>query len=190
MKSLRIIFYILLVFIIPAISNDWQVDKKADNKVTFYSSTSLLDFEGNTDKIDGYIYWKGDEVFGADNEIYFEVPLATFETGIGKRDSDMREDVLHTNTYPIASFKGNFKKVDKIGSDYQVIVKGEMSLHGIAKEVEIPGKISMSKDNMNVSCSFIILLQDYLIEAPSLVAFIKVAQEIKIELNFNLKEAQ
>ena len=39
---------------------------------------------------------------------------------------------------------------------------------------------------MNVKCDFKILLKDFLIDAPELLAFIKVAQEIDITLDFTL----
>jgi polyisoprenoid-binding protein YceI len=179
-----------LLFASVIYGGDWQVDKSANNKVTFHSSTTLLDFQGNTDKIDGYIFWEGDKVFGDKNELYFEVALVTFETGIGKRDRDMREDVLHTEKFPLSSFKGNFSKVQKTGSGYKVTVKGELSLHGHKKEMELSGDITIKDGVMNVKTNFSIYLKDYKIEAPTLVAFIKVAEEIKLSLDFNLKEAE
>jgi hypothetical protein len=41
---------------------------------------------------------------------------------------------------------------------------------------------------MNVVCNFSVFLKDYEIEAPTLLAFIKVAQEIKLELDFQLEK--
>ncbi len=41
---------------------------------------------------------------------------------------------------------------------------------------------------MTVSCDFSVFLKDYEIEAPSLLAFIKVADEIKLNLNFTLRK--
>jgi len=186
-KVLSVVLIITLCFGI-GFSGDWQVNKKAENKIIFISSTTLLDFEGTTDNIDGYIFWDGDKVFGDKNELYFEIQLNTFETGNGKRDRDMRDDVLHTEDYPVASFKGNFLKVEKNNNLFTVSVEGEMSLHGKKKKMEIPGTIKMENGKMNLRTSFSIFLEDYNIEAPSLVAFIKVAEEIKLDLDFNLLE--
>lgn len=184
------------VFLIFAISlltgtgfaGDWQVDKEAKNKIVFTSSTTLLDFEGVTNNIDGYIYWEGDTIFGDKNELYFEIQLITFDTGNGKRDRDMRNDVLHTKKHPTAFFKGNFEKVEYSEGLYTVTVKGEMNLHGKKKELEIPGSIEIKNGKMNLKTHFSIFLNDYGIKAPSLIAFIKVAEEIKLELDFNLLE--
>jgi polyisoprenoid-binding protein YceI len=184
-KRLALIY--LFSFLIGVVfPGDWQVNKDATNTVIFYSSTPVLDFEGTTDSIDGYIYWEGDSLFGDKNEIYFELALNTFETGIGKRDRDMRDDVLQTDKFPLASFRGNFIHVKKSGVLYSVIVEGEMDLHGIKKRMKINGEIQMSENRMNLKSHFSIFLKDFEIEAPSLMAFFKVADEIKLELDLSL----
>ena len=50
--------YLFLLFLIPSImfSEEWQVKKSEDNLVKFTSSTAVLDFDGITSEIDGYIY--------------------------------------------------------------------------------------------------------------------------------------
>jgi polyisoprenoid-binding protein YceI len=174
----------LLIF-----AEEWHVKKTEKNLVKFISSTSLLDFEGVTDKIDGYIYWKGEQLFGEENEIYFEVDLNSVETGVGKRDRDMREDVLETDKWPKTSYRGKINKVEKVSgktNQYKVSAIGKMFLHGHEKTIPIKALIDISNDEMLVTCKFSVLLKDYEIEAPSLLAFIKVADEIKLHLNFNL----
>lgn len=185
-----------LIFLISPIllfSEEWHVKKSKNNLVKFTSSTSLLDFNGTTDKIDGYIYWEGDNKFGKNNEVYFEVDLNSVETGIGKRDSDMREDVLETDKWPTTSFKGviNNVTIDKSDSSmYNVVSIGKMFIHGIEKELQLEARIKVEDDIMNVKADFSVFLKDYEIEAPSLLAFIKVAEEIKLHLDFQLEKYQ
>ncbi len=59
----KIILYLL--FMVPSLvfSEEWHVKKSDDNLVKFTSSTSLLDFDGITNNIDGYIYWEGEDGF-------------------------------------------------------------------------------------------------------------------------------
>lgn len=187
---LKIIMLFFLIFLTSGkiFGGDWQVDEKAKNSVTFYSSTSLLDFEGKTENIDGYMYWKGEKDFGEDTDLYFEIQLNTFDTGIGKRNRDMRDDILETKKYPYASFKGKIVNTEIKDDVYKVIVKGEMFLHGIKKEMEIPSVITRKNGRMNIKANFSISLKEFNITAPSLIAFIKVADEIKLELDFNLLE--
>lgn len=188
--------FVVLIFLISPIllfSEEWHVKKSEKNLVKFTSSTSLLDFDGVTDKIDGYIYWEGDKIFEKNSEVYFEVDLNSVETGIGKRDSDMREDVLETDKWPTTSFKGviNNATIDESDSSvYNVISMGKMFIHGIEKELELKAQIKVDDDIMNVKADFSVFLKDYEIEAPSLLAFIKVAEEIKLHLDFQLEKYQ
>ena len=106
MKFLIIIFILYLLLQTSVFSEEWHVKKSDENLVKFTSTTSVLDFDGITSEIDGYLYWEGEKVFGSNNELYFEVDLNSVETGIGKRDRDMREDVLETDKWPKTSYKG------------------------------------------------------------------------------------
>lgn len=171
-------------------ADEWHVKKDPHNLVKFISTTTLLDFEGTTNNIDGYIYWEGDELFTGKNELYFEVELNTLRTGIGKRDRDMREDVLETQKWPTAYFKGNFKQVEKKDNQnyYNVKLIGRMFIHGIEKEMIIPGEIKIDGDIMSVESKYSVFLKDFEIEAPSLLAFIKVAEEIKLDIKFKLEK--
>ena len=187
--------YILILILLISSSiyaDEWHIKKDADNLVQFTSSTIIFDFDGTTNNIDGYIYLEGKEIFSGKNEIYFEVDLNTVKTGIGKRDRDMREDVLETEKWPITYFKGSFIKVEKKGNQniYSVKILGRMFVHGVEKEIEIPGKIKIENGVMDVESKCSIYLNDFNIEAPSLIAFIKVAQEIKLKLNFKLEQTR
>lgn len=187
----KYIILILVLLPIYILAEEWHVKKTENNLVKFISSTPVLDFEGITDKIDGYIYWKGEELFGIENEIYFEVELNSVETGIGKRDRDMREDVLETDKWPKTYYRGKINKVEKIiGKDnhYKVTSIGPMFLHGHEIITPIEAMINIANDEMTINCDFSVMLKDYEIEAPSLLAFIKVADEIKLHLNFSLKK--
>ena len=188
----NIFFKIFCFFIFPVIlfSEEWNIKKTDENLVKFTSSTSLLDFDGITSNIDGYIFWEGEEIFGENNEIYFEVDLNTVETGIGKRDRDMREDVLETDKWPKTSYRGTiitFTKDDNDPGEYKVEASGKMFIHGVENEQDVSAKIVIKDDLMNVTCDFSVFLKDYNIEAPTLLAFIKVAEEIKLHLNFQLE---
>jgi len=193
MKNLFIVLIIFFISPLILLSEEWHVKKTNKNVVKFTSSTALLDFDGITDKIDGYIYWEGPQMFGENNEVYFEVDLNSVETGIGKRDSDMREDVLETDKWPITSFRGIIKDVtvaDNDSSMYNVSSIGKMFIHGIERELQLDAQIKIDGEVMTIQTDFSVFLNDYEIEAPSLLAFIKVAEEIKLHLNFQLEKYQ
>ena len=172
---------------------EWHVDKKAEgNQVAFTSKVVALTFTGTTDKIDGFIYWEGESLFAAKDQLHFEVDLASFDTGIGKRDRDMRQ-VLDTDQWPKAVYKGEIAEhtaVDSTVVVYRVKTKGILSLHGVDRAVEVPGIVVVEEGRSKVEAAFTIKLADYNIEAPSLAAFVKVSQEIAVEISFYLKHVQ
>ena len=85
---------------------EWHVDRKAtENRVEYTSSVASFSFSGVTDQIDGFIYWEGDSLSVESSQLHFEVNLADFDSGIGKRDRDMRE-VLDTDRWPKAVYRG------------------------------------------------------------------------------------
>lgn len=172
---------------------EWHVDTKAEgNQVAFTSKVVALTFTGTTDKIDGFIYWEGDSFFAAKDQLHFEVELASFDTGIGKRDRDMRQ-VLDTDQWPKAVYKGVIAEhtaVDSTGGAYRVKTKGILSLHGVDRALEVPGTVVVEAGRSKVEAAFTLKLADYHIEAPSLAAFIKVSEEIAVEVSFYLKHVR
>ena len=168
---------------------EWQVDKKArDNQVKFTSRVTAFTFSGVTDQIDGFLYWEGDSLFAQKPRFHFEVNLAGFDTGIGKRDRDMRE-VLDTEKWPKAVYKGEIAEhaaVDSTVTAYRVKTKGTLSLHGVDRAIEVPGTVVVEEGRSKVEAAFSFKLADYEIEAPSLAAFVKVNQEIALEVSVYL----
>ena len=169
---------------------EWQVDKKVrDNQVKFTSRVTAFTFSGVTDQIDGFLYWDGDSLFTPKTQFHFEVNLAGFDTGIGKRDRDMRE-VLDTEKWPKAVYKGEIAEhaaVDSTVAAYRVGTRGTLSLHGIDRAIEVPGTLVVEEGRSRIEAAFTLKLADYEIEAPSLAAFVKVSQEIALEVLVYLK---
>jgi polyisoprenoid-binding protein YceI len=185
------ILYIgLLLALASGQAEEWHVDTSAKNLVKFTSEVVVLTFDGVTDKIDGYLYWEGDSLFEKNTQMHFEVDINSIETGIGKRDRDMR-DVLETEKWPVTYFDGtisDFSKIDSSVTAYRVTAKGTIFIHGETKEIEVPGTVAFEQDKMHVKANFMVLLKNFNIEAPALAAFVKVSQEIYLHLDFYLNE--
>ena len=173
-------------------AGEWHVDKKVkDNQVTFTSEVVALTFDGTTDKVDGYIYWEGDTLFEKKNQFVFEVELASFDTGIGKRNRDMR-DVLGTKQWPKAIFKGEiiYHQPDSTAHSYVATAKGFFSMHGVEKSMEVPANIVIGSGYSKITSNFIVRLEDYNIEAPSLAAFVKVSEDVAVSVHFTMQHIQ
>ncbi len=183
------------LFCLPAAveGGEWHVDRKArGNQVEYTSSVASFTFSGKTDQIDGFLYWEGDSLSVEKSQLHFEVNLASFDSGIGKRDRDMRE-VLDTDQWPKAVYRGEITElaaVDTSVTAFRARTRGTLSLHGVEREIGVPGLIVMQEERSRVEAAFSLKLADYGIEAPSLAAFVKVSQEIDLEVSVSLAEPE
>ena len=172
---------------------EWHVDRKAGgNQVEYTSSVAAFSFSGETDQIDGFIYWEGDSLSVENSQLHFEVNLASFDSGIGKRDRDMRE-VLDTDKWPKAVYKGEITELAEVDSTvtaFRVETRGTLSLHGVDRAIGVPGLVVVEGERSKVEAAFSIELADYGIEAPSLAAFVKVSQKIDLEVSVSLGEPE
>ncbi len=169
---------------------EYNIDRAAENVVKFISDAPFEDFEGTTDKIDGYAAWPGGE-FGekidlTGSDIYFEVPLATLKTGIGMRDRDMREDYLETDNFPLAFFKGTITGIVlRTDSAYDIRTSGAFTVHGVTRSMVINGEVRPEDGRLVVNCVFEVILPDHNIKVPKLL-FLRISETIKVELEFYL----
>ncbi|HEX3073870.1 MAG TPA: YceI family protein [Ignavibacteriales bacterium] len=188
MKRLALIL-IALVYAAPLLATEYNVDKSKKNSVKFISDAPIEDFEGVTDNIDGYLIYEGEDVANG-SSLYFETDLRTIDTGIGLRNRHMRENYLETDKYPMAQYKGKITKaVKKPNGEYEVETDGEMTIHGVTRNMKSKGTIINQGDGLKIRTNFPIKLSDYKIDIPQ-VMFMKINEEMKLELIFHLKKVK
>lgn len=182
--------YIIFIFALcfnMMIAGEYQVDQTKENVVKFISDAPLEDFEGVTNKIDGYIYWEGEELL-KNSEMYFEVDLNSIDTGIGLRNRHMRDNYLETDKFPFTHFSGKLIKAEK-NSDtiYQVSAQGTLFIHGVQKEITVEGKMSSINGIYRIKANFLLALSDYKVKIPQIM-FYKIDENMKLELDFYVKK--
>ena len=186
MKKLILIGLVLLVTSSSYAKVEHQVDKSKKNVVKFISDAPVEDFEGITSSIDGYML--GEEGDFEDTELYFEVDLNTVDTDNGLRNRHMRENYLHTEKYPLTTYKATIFESKKIDDKhYEVKAKGKFQVHGVTKEKTIEADIYVYDDIYHVKTRFVVTLTDHKIEVPSLM-LVKIDPDMDLRLDFFLKE--
>jgi len=96
------------------------------------------------------------------------------------------ENYLESGKFPNATFSGkivnlsdvNFKK----DGEYKVRTKGIMEMHGVKKDVEIPGTITVKDGKLQVKTNFSVACADYNVKIPGTVSD-KVGKEVKISID-------
>lgn len=183
------IWLVVLVLVTALYSDECHVLKSEKNRVKFISDAPIEDFEGVTDKIDGYLFWDGRELTDK-SQLYFEVDLNTLDTGIGLRNRHMRENYLETDQYPLTWFKGRLVRAEK-GTDgrYQVQADGTMFIHGVEQPKSVGGTITRDGDVYHITSGFEVKLSDYKIKIPSIM-FYKIDETMSLEVDFYVKVVQ
>jgi polyisoprenoid-binding protein YceI len=151
--------------------------------VVFISKASLSEFEGKSDLLQGLIDLDK-------NLLDFYLDLNTLKTGIGLRDRHMRENYLETKKYPFAEFTGKIQEIPslELGQERQVLAKGKFKIHGVEREIEVPGKLKMiSSQELSLTADFKVLLSDYKISIPK-VMFYELAEEQIVKIDAVLKK--
>lgn len=167
-------------------AHEFHVDKSKNNQVRFVSKAPFDDFDGTTNKIDGYIYSEGEDLLEK-SEIYFEVDLISIDTGIGLRNRHMRDNYLETDKFPLAYFKGALVTADKINqNEYKVTAEGEMFIHGIKKLLTITGQMIEKDSGYQMKAEFKISLPDYKIKIPKIM-FFKINETVDVYVDFFVK---
>lgn len=182
MKNLIVFF--LFLFILTISRNAFaQVYKTEVGNVEFLSKASLNEFTGESSKLNGLIDLEK-------NMLDFFIDLNTLKTGIGLRDRHMRENYLETKKYPFAEFVGKIKEDVSLkpGEIQNVTAVGKFKIHGVEREISVPGKLTaVSVNEVKLDAQFKVLLSDYKIDIPKVV-FYELAEEQTVTLSVNLKK--
>lgn len=168
------LFTILLV----TVSAQSQQYLTQNGSVTFISRAPMLEFEGKSSNLVGLVNVSADSVD-------FYIDLNTLDTGIELRNRHMRDSYLETAKFPFAEFTGAFSPSFDVssGSKQNVTAKGKFSIHGVTKEMEIPGTITQINQNeIKLEAEWIIKLSDFNIEIPRVVFYeLSEVQTVKID---------
>ena len=146
-------------------------------KLALYSSTPLEDIRAATDKCTGVIIKDS-------REIAFQVAVKSFEFDRKLMQEHFNENYMESDRYPYAKFKGVLDQQIDWNKDgvYNVTVTGMLTVHGIDKKRTVPGKISISNGQVEVSTEFKVACVDHGIKIPKLV-FTKIAEQINIKVS-------
>lgn len=196
-RALLMLPMLLGVTILPGASRasgqEYQVDLDRENRVRFLSDAPLEDFEGVTHRIDGFLFLAGEGLQGetdlSRSEFYFEVDLASLDTGIGLRNRHMRENYLETDRFPFASFTGRVSRLERVGlGGFEATAQGRFGVHGIERDREIACVGELQGEDLRIRCAFEVLLSDHEIPIPKLM-FMKIDEIMEVDLEFFLTPA-
>jgi polyisoprenoid-binding protein YceI len=179
-KLFRYSIFTLLVFTCGAKSASAQQFKADNGYVEFVSTAPLLEFKGVSENLTGLI--------DLDTKMVdFYVDLNTLETGIRRRDRDMRNSYLETDKYPFAEFTGELiSEFDPdLAETQKAKAKGVFKIHGVEREIEVEGTLTPNGNSLLLEAGWVVLLEDYNIDRPR-VLFYELAEEQTVNISIEL----
>ena len=175
---------LLILFFFALQQANSQVYYTKNGSVSFFSKSLLQDIEADNNQVISVLNIQS-------GELQFSLLNDAFHFPKAKMEEDFNENYMESNKYPRSSFKGivtNISTVDfKKEGTYPVFVKGDLTIHGITKNITTNGSIIISKGTISANSSFTVLVKDYDIQIPSIVSN-KIAERIQIKVNCSYQE--
>ncbi|MCA6381591.1 MAG: YceI family protein [Cytophagales bacterium] len=175
MKIIAILFFVL--------SGTWCAAQKLTAErtfVSFFSKASIEDIKGENTK--------AMSIFNSETmDIVFSIPIKEFEFDKALMKEHFNEKYLESEKFPKATFAGKVSGFSiETNGDQNVTAKGKMTIHGVAREIEVPGVIMMEGGRLIVKAVFKIKLADYKVKIPQLL-WKNIAEEVEVKIDFVYK---
>lgn len=116
----------------------------------------------------------------ADNgQITFSLLMKGFKFKYAEMQEHFNDQYVESNKYPRADFKGNIVNLKDVNFSkdgaYKVTVKGDLTMHGVTKNITAAGSIEIKSGKPSTSCTFTIAMKDFSIDASSVTDKVSVA---------------
>ena len=170
-----------------ALAERFDIVTGDDSEIIFKSTAPLEKFDGKTKNLSGFFDADLAHLTGAVN-LEVEIDLASFDTGMKKRNTHMCENHLETEKFPKAWFKaGSIKSSSNsslaAGESATIVLSGELDLHGVKKAHDVNLKLTRAGDGaVTIEGEFQVKLSEHDIKRPKFLVM-KLADEQLVVVN-------
>jgi polyisoprenoid-binding protein YceI len=137
---------------------------------------------GRTPKVTGSLTIAGTKV----TAVSITADLTALESDDNNRDGRLRDQGIETGQFPTATFKLtspiDLGTIPADGKEITATASGQLTLHGVTKDVQIALKAKLSGSTIVVTGSLPIVLADYSIEKPNSFKVLSIEDNGTMEL--------
>jgi polyisoprenoid-binding protein YceI len=146
--------------------------------LSFDGHATAGDFVGTTTTVSGQLTGGSDLT---DVRGWVEAPVRSLKTGDGKRDKDLNKS-MESDKYPALRFDlVRISRNGGVGDSVGVVLHGALGIHGVTRNVDLPGTIRFSGSTARVRADFPLNLKDYRIGGLSkLLGMLKMYETIEV----------
>ena len=176
--SKRFAISVVLAFsLIQAKAQRYEVEQ---GTIRFFSDAVIEDITAENKKVSGIF----DTVT---SEIVFSVPTVGFEFEKSLMKEHFNEKYMETEKFPRSLFKGKISGFDPSREGRQEVrAVGQLTIHGVTRDVEIPGLITKNGAYFDIHATSQIKLADYDIAIPQML-WQNIAEQVEVTMDFTLK---
>jgi polyisoprenoid-binding protein YceI len=120
----------------------------------------------------------------------FEVEVSQLQSDESRRDNRLRTDGLETDEFPTASFELtapiDVPAAAADGSPIRVDAVGDLTVHGVTKNVTIPIDARLTGEQIELVGSITFPMADFEIDPPNIGGFVEVEDEATLEFQLFL----
>ena len=171
---------IIILLVFATLTSSIEAQKIYSTKtgsISFFSNAPLQDIEAKTNQVESKLASNG--------QIVFALLIKDFQFDNQKMEDDFNENYMESTKYPKAYFKGNITNISEVDfskdGSYPAKVKGDLTIHGVTKEITGEGTIEVKGTKLVARSKFDIAVKDYNI-GGTLVGK-KIANTIAITVN-------
>ena len=118
----------------------------------------------------------------ADNgQMTFSLLINSFRFKLAEMQEHFNDQYLESNKFPRADFKGNITNLSAVDftkdGSYKVSVKGDLTMHGVTKNVTVNGTIDIKGGKPSAQASTVIMMRDFNISSS------KVAEKVSVDID-------
>jgi len=156
--------------------------------LSFDGHATLGDFVGTTDSVRGEMTGAADL---AGVRGWVEGRVATLTSGNGKRDKDLRKS-MEVDSFPTMRFDlADVVPGATQGDSTAVTLRGRLTIHGVTRDADIPGRVWIAPDTIRVRGDFPLNLKDYHIGRLSkMLGILKMHEHIEVHVDLVFAKAR
>jgi polyisoprenoid-binding protein YceI len=148
--------------------------------ISFFSHATIEDITADNKKTSS--------IFNASTgDIVFSIPISEFQFAKSLMQEHFNEKYMESDKYPKATFQGKIEGYDPASTIPQELKAiGKLTIHGVTRDVEIPGTLEKKNDRVAMKSKFIVKLADYKIEIPQLL-WQNIAEQVEVTADLTYK---
>lgn len=167
-----------LIFMSGIVSAQKFTSEKGE--LSFFSDGAIEDIEAKNSMV-------GSLFNASTGELVYIAKIKDFIFPKTLMREHFNEKYMETEKFPKSTFQGKLTGYSPgTSGEQKVRAVGKINIHGITRDIDVPGTLEFSGGKAKMKAKFIVKLADYNIKIPTLI-WQNIAEEVEVRVEFTYK---